>query len=67
MDILYAVSAGTAKDAYAKILQEKKKTYAAYRHVREEMRELLTVKANIDRLIKLKKPDAEKGKDHDQR
>ena len=55
------------QDEYAKTLQEKKKTYAAYRHAREEMRELLTVKANIDRLIKLEKPDAEKGKDHDQR
>ena len=55
------------QDEYAKTLQEKKKTYAAYRHAREEMRELLTVKANIDRLMNFGEPDIEKEKDHDQR
>ena len=30
---------------YAKLLEEKKKTYAEYRHSREEMRELLTANA----------------------
>ena len=34
---------------YAKLLEEKKKTYAEYRRSREEMRELLTAKANVDR------------------
>ncbi len=38
---------------YAKLLEEKKKTYAEYRHSREEMRELLTAKANVDRLLKM--------------
>jgi len=33
---------------YAKLLEEKKKTYAEYRRSREEMRELLTAKANVD-------------------
>ena len=32
---------------YAKLLEEKKKTYAEYRRSREEMRELLTAKANV--------------------
>ena len=38
---------------YAKLLEEKKKTYAEYRHSREEMRELLTAKANVDRVLKM--------------
>ena len=38
---------------YAKLLEEKKKTYAEYRHLHEEMRELLTAKANVDRVLKM--------------
>ncbi|MCC2175432.1 relaxase/mobilization nuclease domain-containing protein, partial [Hominicoprocola fusiformis] len=38
---------------YAKLLEEKKKTYAEYRRSREEMRELLTAKANVDRVLKM--------------
>ena len=36
---------------YAKLLAEKKAAYADYRQAREEMRELLTAKANIDRIL----------------
>ena len=36
---------------YAQLLEEKKKTYAEYRRSREEMRELLAAKANVDRLM----------------
>ena len=42
--------------------------YAEYRHSREEMRELLTAKANVDRLLKMdeeQKKEQEKG--HGQR
>lgn len=53
---------------YAKLLEEKKKSYADYRRSREEMRELLAAKANVDRLLKMEaEHDAEKEKDHDQR
>ena len=53
---------------YAKLLEEKKKTYAEYRHSREEMRELLTAKANVDRVMKMEvEQDVEKEKDHGQR
>ena len=38
---------------YARLLEEKKKTYAEYRHSREEMRELLAAKANVDRLMSM--------------
>ncbi|MCX4371031.1 MAG: relaxase/mobilization nuclease domain-containing protein [Dysosmobacter sp.] len=36
---------------YAALLAEKKSAYADYRKARDEMRELLTVKANVDRLM----------------
>ena len=53
---------------YAQLLTEKKKAYAEFRSSREEMLELLTAKANVDRLLKMEEEcDAEKEKDHDQR
>ena len=53
---------------YAKVLEEKKKAYAEYRRSREEMRELLTAKANVDRLLNMEaEHGAEKKKDHAQR
>ena len=53
---------------YAVLLEEKKKIYAEYRRSREEMRELLTAKANVDRLLNMEEEhDAEKEKDHGQR
>ena len=44
---------------YAKLLEEKKKTYAEYRRSREEMRELLTAKANVDRLMSMEEEKQE--------
>ena len=53
---------------YAKLLEEKKKTHAEYRRSREEMRELLTAKANVDRVLKMEvEQDVEKEKDHGKR
>ena len=53
---------------YAKLLEEKKKTYAEYRRSREKMRELLTAKVNVDRVLKMEvEQDVEKEKDHGQR
>ena len=53
---------------YAKLLEEKKKTYAEYRRSREEMREFLTAKANVDRLLKMdEEQKKEQEKDHGQR
>ena len=53
---------------YTKLLEEKKKTYAEYRRSREEMRELLTAKANVDRLLKMdEEQKKEQEKDHGQR
>ena len=53
---------------YARLLEEKKKTYAEYRSSREEIRELLAAKANVDRILNMEaEQDAEKEKDHGQR
>ena len=43
---------------YAELLSKKKEIYAAYRNAREESRELLTVKANVDRILGIEKDDA---------
>lgn len=53
---------------YARLLEEKKKIYAECRRSREEMRELLAAKANVDRLLKLdEEQKKEQEKEHDQR
>ena len=52
---------------YAKLLEEKKKAYGEYRRSRDEMRELLAVKANVDRLLDTGEQEAEKEKEHGQR
>lgn len=44
---------------YAELLAEKKAAYADYRKAREEMKELLTSKANIDRILELDKEQEE--------
>lgn len=36
---------------YAALLAEKKSAYADYKKTRDEMRELLTVRANVDRIM----------------
>jgi hypothetical protein len=38
---------------YAEALGEKKKTYAEYRSARDRMKELLTAKSNVDRLLNI--------------
>ena len=53
--------------AYAEILSQKKKLYPEYRRARDEMRELLTVKANVDRVLNMEMPEAGREKDHNQR
>ena len=53
---------------YAELLADKKKMYGEYRQARDKMRELLTVKNNVDRVLAMDIAEApQKGKDHDQR
>ena len=51
---------------YAALLAEKA-AYAEYRKARDEMKELLTIKANVDRLLGTNRREAEKDKEHEQR
>ena len=46
---------------YAKLISEKKAAYAEYHRVRNEMKELLTVKANVDLILGVE-PGNQKGK-----
>ena len=56
------------KEEYAGLLAAKKEIYGEYRKVREEMRELQNVKANVERLLGMSEPQAEKEeRDYGQR
>ena len=55
-------SVKTINAEYAELLAKKKAAYSEYRRIRTEMRELLTVKANVDRILDIKK-DAPNEKD----
>ena len=50
---------GYSQIQLAELLAEKKAAYADYRKAREEMKELLTAKANIDRILELDKEQEE--------
>ena len=53
---------------YAQLLADKKKAYGEYRQARAAMRELLTVKNNVDRVLAMEQTELhEKEKDHGQR
>jgi hypothetical protein len=47
---------------YDNVFAEKKKLYPEYAQAKKEMRELLTAKANIDRLLSISTIDPDKGK-----
>lgn len=52
---------------YAALLEQKKNAYAEYQQARREMQEVLTAKANVDRLMGMEEQNAEKEKEHGQR
>ena len=56
----------TLQAEYAKLLEEKKKAYGEYRKAREEMKDLLTAKANVDRILNLEE-ESDKYKKEKQR
>ena len=49
---------------YAALLAEKKSAYAEYRRARDERKELLTVKANVDRLMGYDKSETDIEAEH---
>ena len=53
------------QEEYAKLLTEKKTAYAEYRTARDEMRELLLHKQNVDRMLGKNEREEEKKKEHD--
>ena len=56
------------QEEYARLLEEKKRIYGECRSSRKEMRELLTVKANVDRILSMEVgQETEMKKDHGQR
>ena len=53
---------------YTQLLADKKKAYGEYRQARAAMRELLTVKNNVDRVLTMEQTEPQqKEKDRDQR
>ena len=53
------------QEEYAKLLAEKKAAYAEYRRSRDEMRELLPHKQNVDRMLGKYERSEEKKQEHD--
>ena len=58
-------SVKSLQEEYAKLLSEKKTAYAAYRRSRDEMRELLLHKQNVDRMLGKDERSEEKKQEHD--
>ncbi len=52
-------SVKSINEEYADLLSKKKAAYSEYRKARETMRELLVVKANVDRILGIEKDNAE--------
>lgn len=57
----------TLQAEYADLLSEKKKAYGKYHAAKKEMQDILTAKANIDRLLGLEQEQKEKEKSQKQR
>lgn len=57
----------TLQAEYAELLAEKKKAYAEYTAAKKEMQEVLTAKANVDRLLGAPTEQPEKEKEQAQR
>ena len=53
------------QEEYAKLLAEKKAAYAAYRRSRDEMRELLLHKQNVDKMLGKDEHSEERRQEHD--
>ena len=58
-------SVKSLQEEYATLLTEKKTAYAAYRRSRDEMRELLIHKQNVDRMLGKDERSEEKKQEHD--
>ena len=53
---------------FAQLLDEKKKSYGEYRKIRNEMKNILTAKANVDRILNMgDEKNERREKTHNQR
>lgn len=57
----------TLQAEYADLLSKKKNAYGQYHSAKKEMQDILTAKANIDRLLELEQKQKEKEKSQEQR
>ena len=57
----------TLQAEYAELLSQKKKAYGQYHTAKKEMQDILTAKANIDRLLGLEQEEKAKEKSEEQR
>ena len=57
----------TLQAEYADLLSEKKKAYGQYHSAKKDMQDILTAKANIDRLLGLEQEQKTKEKSQEQR
>ena len=57
----------TLQAEYAELLSQKKKAYGHYHVAKKEMQDILTAKANIDRLLGLEQEQKAKEKSQEQR
>ena len=55
------------QDEYSRLAEEKKKLFTEFRKSREEMKDLLTAKANVDRVLGYDGRAADKQKEQTQR
>ena len=56
-------SVKSLNNEYSELIAKKKEAYADYRQTREEMRELLVVKANVDRILGIEKEEETQKED----
>jgi len=57
----------TLQSEYVDLLSQKKKAYGQYHTAKKEMQDILTAKANIDRLLGLEQEQKQKEKSQEQR
>ena len=55
------------QNEYAELMTQKKSMYSDYKKAQENMRELQTAKANVDRILNMEIPESEKEKEAEQR
>ena len=56
-------SVKSLNNEYSELIAKKKEAYADYRKAREEMRELLVIKANVDRILGIEKDEETQKED----